>query len=41
MDLSTAEMDSGDSDQQLRAGYVEVDAFMKYASGLRPLSAHY
>lgn len=41
MDLSTAEMDSGDSDQQLRADCVEVDAFIKYASDLRPRSAHY
>lgn len=40
MDLSTPEIDSGDSAKQVRAVWVEVDAFMKYASDLRPLSAN-
>lgn len=41
MDLPTPDMDSGDSVQQLRAGWVEVDAPTKYASNERPLKACY
>lgn len=37
MDLSTPEIDSGDSAKEVRSVGVEVDAFMKYASDLRPL----
>lgn len=40
IDLSSPKVDSGDSAKQLRAVWVEVDAFMKYASDLRRLSAN-
>lgn len=41
MDLPTPDTDSGDSVQQVRAGWVEADAPTKYASNVRPLRACY